>query len=228
MKVTVIINTINEKPETLQRAVDSYLNQDHKDIQIILSTIEGDRSLSVDGVDFAILSKDKHVGRSPRGSYQQLNNAIPLIQGEWFCFASGNDYAEPNKISLELTKCLESNKEVCYSAYNHIYPTSHAYQPMHEYDFEKHLIGNFVSDCSLMSKRLVDKYLPFIEEFNNYAYWDLWLRIFKGEGDVFCYNDIATWNYVYQPTSMHIERKESQEKMKHAEFDRERMLSQYR
>jgi hypothetical protein len=81
-----------------------------------------------------------------------------------------------------------------------------------------------VSDCALISKRLVDKYLPFKLELNNYAYWNLWLEIYKGEGNVFTYNQEPTWNYIQRQTDMHNERKESKEKQEQAQRDRSRML----
>jgi hypothetical protein len=83
-KVSVIINTINENPLVLKKAVDSYLKQYGVKVQLIISTIEGDPSLSLKGVDFAMLKKEDHVGRSPRGSFQQLNNTLPLIKGDYF------------------------------------------------------------------------------------------------------------------------------------------------
>jgi hypothetical protein len=59
------------------------------------------------------------------------------------------------------------------------------------------------------------KYAPFSEKWGNFAYWDLWLRIYQGEGDVFIYNPQPTWNYCLSPNSLHIKRqKETPEFMK--------------
>jgi len=98
----------------------------------------------------------------------------------------------------------------------------------HEYDYKKHFTGNYVADSSVVSKRLVDKYLPFRVELNNYAYWDLWLRIFEGEGDVFCYNPHPTWAYVQDENSMHIKRWKDEKLMIEAEHDKQIMLSLHR
>jgi len=220
--VSVIINTVNEKPEILKRAVDSYLNQG---AQVIISTIENDVSLNMKGVDFAVMSKEEHPGKSPQGSFMQLNNALPLIRGEWFCFASGNDYAANWKLSSELKRCKETDSLVCYSAFFTVDGRKKRVKRFHEYDFNKHLKGNFVSDCALIHISLVKKYLPFKIELKNYAYWDLWLRIYKGEGNVFCYNNAPTWFYIQNANDMHNIRKRSPQLIKEAEKDKRTMLN---
>lgn len=170
-----------------------------------------------------------HGGKSPRGSFLQLNNALPHITGDWFTFASGNDYSYPFKLETERRMCIAQRKEVCYSAYDYEYEDgSHKSQFFYEYDREKHWHGNFVADCSIISRRLVDKYLPFRTELNNYAYWDLWLRIYKGEGNVFAYNPVPTWAYIQDRSSMHVQRWADPVKMREAEADKNRMLNLHR
>ena len=46
-KASVIINTLNDREDWLREAVDSYLQQENVEIQLIVSTIEDDSSLSV-------------------------------------------------------------------------------------------------------------------------------------------------------------------------------------
>lgn len=225
MKASVIMNTFNEEREVLAAAINSYLCQEGCEIELIISTIEGDEN-----IDFVLanypatvvwMKKEDHPGKSPLGSFMQLNNALPYITGEWFCFASSNDVAFPRKIITEIECCIQNGKEVCYSSYT----MSGKPVRFHDYDFKKHLNGNFVSDCALVSERLVDKYLPFKTEYKNYAYWDLWLRIYEGEGNVFHYNPQPTWNYKQDPESMHIKRRGNPELVAEAQKDREYMLS---
>lgn len=220
--VSVVINTVNENPEILKRAVDSYLKQG---AQVIISTIENDPSLSLKGVDFATMKKSDHPGKSPKGSFMQLNNALPLIRGEWFCFASGNDYSSAWKLQSEVSACISNNKKVCYSAFLNVYGKKYKVKRFHEYDYQKHLKGNFVSDCALVHVSLLNKYGPFRIELNNYAFWDFWLRIYEGEGNVFHYLNSPTWFYVQNPNDMHNIRKRSPKQMKEAERDRDFMLS---
>jgi hypothetical protein len=229
------MNTVNEDPAILKREITGYLSQKGVKVQLIISTIEGDPSVDLvksafKNVDVAIMPASSHPGKCPRGSFLQLNNALRIIRGDWFTFASSNDRVYPGKLKSEVDCCLSYSKEVCYSAYNVEDATNRVirYQPFHEYRYDRHLQGNFVSDCSLISRRLVDKYLPFRDDLNNYAYWDLWLRIYEGEGDVFVYNSLPTWGYVQHTNGMHILRQKSAEQIRQADADRQRMLSLHR
>lgn len=229
-KVSVIMNMYNEKREYLVQAIHSYLTQVGCEVELIISTVEGDINIdfvkeSYPKIKLAILPKAKHLGKCPKSSFIQINNALPLITGNYFAFASSNDYAYQDKFKLELL----SGADVTYSAFDKVSPEGKKLNAVkfHKYDFDKHLKGNFVSDCAIITKRLVDKYLPFNIELNNYAYWDLWLRIYKGEGNVFSYCPVPTWAYRQAADSMHLVRLEDKEKILNAEIDKNRMLKQY-
>jgi len=222
MKSSVIINTYNEDPNILRRAVDSYIDQCD---QLIISTVEGDKSLKyIKGVDWAILPKAKHVGKSPFGSFQQINNALPMVKGEYFCWASGNDYAQPHKILMEIDTLIRTKAHVCYSSFYVHKMNGRKLQPFHDYDYQRHLQNNFVSDCSMITRYILDKYLPFHQQWNNMAYWDLWLRVYEGEGNVFAYNPIPTWTYVHRDSDMSKMRKKSPEQIAKNNEDKLNML----
>lgn len=227
MRASVIMNVCNEKAADLILAVESYLRQP---VQLIISTVEGDSCIDLlqdCPVEIFVTAKKDHPGRSPQGSFVQLNNALHLINEDWFCFASSNDTAHPRKIETEIGICIREGKKICYSAFNTMDDELKitGTRTFYAYDFQRHLTGNFVSDCSLMHRSIVEKYLPFKLEFNNYAYWDLWLRVFEGEGDVFFYNPIPTWNYRISENSMHIARKKDPELMAKFKQDEKRMLA---
>lgn len=203
---TVIINTFNEIPERLQATTNSFLNQKNTDPQIVISTVADDPSLKYCGSSCNVIT-------SPKGIYSQLNRAIQLVETDWWCYSSGNDIAHPDKIRSEIDCCLRKKKLVCYSDYVKVSPSGerqHVKFP--EYNFDKHLKGNFVNDCSMIHKSLL-KYAPFqFEQWGNLSHWDFWLRIYKGEGDVFCHNPIPTWDYIQHKNSQHILRTAEQEK----------------
>ena len=208
--VSVIINTYNEDPDKLRQAVQSYENQQGVNVQIIISTVRGDPSVSYGKKHTVICSEDP-------GIYEQLNAACNLIGGEWFCYASGNDVAEPTKCIKEINQCLKTGKLVCYSAYTIVdenleNPILRGFQ---QYSYQDHLVGNFVSDCAMINTNLLKKFLPFRnEQYGNHAYWDLWLRIYENLGDVFCYLPEATWKYRQESKSAHIQRKKNVAKMR--------------
>lgn len=233
--VTVIMNSCKEKPEYLKAAIESYLNQLDVKIQLIVSTIENDPCIkyiqtNYPSVGLCIFPLSEHPGRSPQGSFLQINRALPMMKGDWFCFASSNDTALPQKCRIETRLCILSGNEICYSAYNFITAdgTHRRKQLFFNYDYQKHFKGNFVSDCAMMSKRIVDKLLPFKVEYNNYAYWDLWLRAYEAYGNCFVYNSHPTWNYRTLANSMHIQRKKSSRKIAQTLRDRDNMLEAHK
>lgn len=205
---TVIINTVNEVPERLEAAFNNYLYQTlDVGIHYILSTVEGDPSIEYNKkFGFEVVT-------SPKGIYSQLNNAVKHVETDWWCYASGNDIAELNKIRSEIDLCKKLNKKVCYSDYTKVSPTGErTVVKFPEYNFQKHLKGNFVNDCSMIHKSLL-KHTPFqFEKWGNLSHWDFWLRIYKAEGNVFCHNPNPAWDYIQHENSQHILRTPEQEK----------------
>lgn len=229
---TVLINTFAEKFEYLETAIKSYVSQIGVNLQIIIATVDDDPNLPYlkrwKGIDLNVIPRKDHPGRSPRGSFYQINSSLRLVKGEWFCFASSNDEAYPFKIFSEIQAAITQGKKICYSNYNLINERGEIQSTLKfsEYNREQHQAGNFVNDCSIIHKSLLDKYGPFrSDEFNNYAFWDFWLRVYEGEGNVFALNEKPTWGYRQLETSMHIQRRNNPSLMKQFNDDRIKMLS---
>lgn len=206
-RISVVMNSYNENPDWFKMAVMSYLAQVGIDLELILSTVEGDPNIPMAkklGVKNIILNKQP-------GIYQQLNEGLKHITGDWFAYASSNDYAEPFKLKVEYDACTKANKLVCYSAFHRCDSklTIMATIQPHPYDYEAHLRGNFINDCALVHKSLIKKYSPFKTKYNNKAFHDFWLRVFEGEGDVFTINTKPTWHYRKHSDSLKATRKGS-------------------
>lgn len=224
--VTIIINTVNEIPERLIRAIDSYRIQRGVKTQIIVSTIEDDPAISI-----AKQMQVECVINPSKGIYEQLNYVIRYIKGDWWCYASGNDTADSFKCSEEIRCCLKNNKLVCYSSYTIINPkTNHReYKKLIEYSHEEHLKRNFISDCAMQHVSLIRKYAPFKNDlWQNDSFYDYWLRIYKNEGNVFCYNPTSTWNYFEYENSKHILRQNNPEELALYQKIREKMLDSHK
>ena len=223
--ISVIMNVLNEEDSQLRKSIEGYLSQSGVDIQLIVSTIAEDPAQKIAeeyGLDMAIADRP--------GIYYQLNNATDKIKGEWFCYASANDFTLETKLHDELTKCLTDNKKICYSSFYttdsnlNIIKENHFRFP---YDYSSHLQSNYVYDLALIDVNLLKKYLPFKEEFGNYAYWDLWLRIFEGEGDVFTYNPKPAYLYRQQSSSRHIRKQKDSKMWNGDETQKTRMLASH-
>ena len=223
-KATVIINTYRESIKLLSETIMGYEAQEGVDLQILVSTVSGDPSIPI------AIHRGHDVAISPEpGIYSQLNNSLKYVTGDWVCYASGNDFPAPDKIASEIKMCKKKKKKVCYSAF---YKTDSLlcvrsiakFQP---YDYQRHLSGNFVNDCSMISKKILDKYGPFDEQWGNHAFWDFWLRVYEGEGNVFTYNPVPTWYYRLTSESQHIKRSRSEEAKKINESLRIKMIESH-
>lgn len=220
MKANIIINTVNEKDIYLRKAIESYLKQKNVDIEIIISTIQGDKSISI-GVEYGA-----SIAVSPKkGIYQQLNNSLKYIDADYFAYASGNDVALINKMEIEIELCESHNKKVCYSDFikankNLVKKSVARFIP---YNYKKHLQGNFVNDCATIHSSLL-KYTPFELKWGNDAFYDYWLRVYENEGDVFIHNDIPTWVYRITNESQHVRARKCESEKKRRSDIRNKMI----
>lgn len=225
-KVTVLINTVNENPTRLESAIKSYLEQKNVDVQILVSTVKDDISIEIAkrlGCDVII--------NDTKGIYEQLNNAVNYITGDWWCYASGHDLVLPGKLFNEVECCIKNNKKICYSDYIMFYPKTGVEQHISffDYSYQRHIEkGNFVNDCAMINTELSKKYFPFKnEEWGNDSFYDFWLRVFEGEGNVFCYNNSPTWIYIQYDDSKHIVRQKSEEELLQYKQLRKDMLASH-
>jgi len=205
--------------------INSYTEQTYNDIEIIISTVIGDPSIKIAN-NFNLKCV---ISESP-GIYSQLNKSIKHISGDWYAYASGNDIALPTKLKDELSLCLKYNKKICYSSF---YKSSDGGSTkklikFHDYDYNAHLKGNFVSDVALINTTILKKYLPFKEIYDNHAYWDLWLRIAENEGNIFVYNSKPEWVYIIDPKSKHIVRNKNKKLYEENKRKRLKMLSDHK
>ena len=202
--VSIIINSYKENKNNIISSIKNIRNQ-NVNTQIIFSTAKGDSSIDI----VKDLDIDDLVISDKSGIFYQLNNALKKVKGEWLCYSSSNDIWDKNKLRTEISKCIENDKLVCYSNFVNIDENNKEIgkRKFFSYDYNKHLKGNYVSDLSVFNYTKLKKYLPFNIKYNNYAYYDLWLRIAEGEGNVFVHNDNYTWKYVQSKNSRHITKK---------------------
>ena len=208
--VSVVLNSINERADYFDLGVRSVLNQEGVEVQLILSTIENDVSIErikdyKGDIDVVTMPANEHPGHSPLGSFMQLNNAMKALEGDYYTFAAANDIMETFKCKQE-TDLLGKTRKVCYSGYYEMDANGNINggQGFYAYHPVKHRTLNFVADCSMVEVETLLKYMPFRTQFHNYAYWDLWLRIYKDLGNVFVYNPNSTWRYRQNAEAMHV------------------------
>ena len=223
-KVSVIVNSYNEGEELFRRTIESIKESSNVDLQIVVSTVKGDNCIG--------WAKDYNVTlvvNEKPGIFEQINATIPHLTGDYITYFSSNDKMSKYKLKIESDILKQSNKKVCYSAYNRIeIDKTKNVKKFYDYSFEKHLKGNFVSDCSMVARDTFMKYMPFRVEYGNHAYHDLWLRIYEGEGNVFIYNQIPTWDYIVTENSSHYKRSKDPKRKQANEDSRQEMLKHHK
>lgn len=191
--------------------------------QVILSTVKGDPCLRWVDKDVEVVINDKP------GIFSQIKAMFPLIREKYACLISSNDLLLPHKLTEEEGILEKTGKKVCYSSFvikNEISKKEESVYLSKPYSYADHLKGNFVNDSAMVCSRLLKKY-GLKEKYKNNTYYDLWLRIYEGEGNVFINNDNPTWVYYVTRDSQHIKRKKDKKKYKQNKLDRQAMINNH-
>jgi len=222
-KVSVIMNSYNESEELFKRSVENILKNKNVNVELIVSTVDGDRCL-----DWITDQRIKVAKLAKPGIFEQINNATKFITGDFVTYASSNDIMHDDKLFIESEILKKTKKKVCYSSFYKVnLDGTKIIKSFFNYNFEKHLKGNFVSDCAMTTAKIFQKYTPFKLKYGNHAFHDLWLRIYKHEGDVFTYNPNPTWTYVITENSSHQKRIKDDHKTFLNEVSRKKMISDH-
>ena len=223
---SVIINTFNGNQKWLLDAVHSYLDQKDVNIQLIISTVKGDLSLStlssISNIEFCI-------NKQP-GIYSQLNNALSLIKNDWFCYAAGDDIAVKTKVKDEIDSCNRRGSKICASGFFitdlHLNEIRRCGTNM-SYDISEHLSRNMISDCALIHTSLIKKYGPFDLRCGNHGFWDFWLRVGKEHPEYFLLEETPRWHYRQHSEAKHAKRAKNIKKIEKNERERKLMLNKH-
>jgi hypothetical protein len=218
--ITAIMNTLDEKESYFHEAVVSILNQ-NIDVSLILNTLPDDHSVKrieryKQDIRINLTPGEEHPGKNPDGSFYQLNRALPLIDTEWFIFASSNCVIEKDKYQKEIMAANSKGGYVGYSNFYKVDGNLKNKEPVvfGEYSYTKHKQTNFIPDQSVINYSKLKCLLPFRTKWYNMGYWDFWLRVYKKHGNVFGYCNDFTRYYRQDETQMHIRLMNAKEKAK--------------
>ena len=184
--VSVIIPTYN-RPETLLEAINSVLNQEYRDYEIIV--------VNDGGVDVQyIITRLDNKGRiiyikheCNKGVAAARNTGLRLSKGKYIAYLDDDDIFYPNHLEM-LVKYLEvSDNKVAYTNSNlafqkdvdgqHVISHKVLSNPL-QLDKNHILIENFIPALCLMHERsCIDEVGCFAERLKSYEDWDLWIRM---------------------------------------------------
>lgn len=183
--VSIIIPSKN-RPELVQKAIDSVLGQTYQNIEIIVVDDRSDVPLSPILADkyanyIACYRFDQSLGASAARNYG-LRNAV----GEFVAFLDDDDIWLPRKLEKQLHEFGKADIECCLvgclSAYQNLNgPPTCKVQPCPDSLFEQLLTGNVIGGCSLplIRRSSLVEVGGFDEQFESCQDWELWLRILR-------------------------------------------------
>ena len=111
IKVSVLMSVYNTDFQLVKRALDSVLNQDFQDFEIIIID-DGSNNNSTQNhiLKFAIEHETKitYLRHSNRSQAESINRGVKLSSGEYITIIDADDEYKPNHLRL----CLEEVKDV--------------------------------------------------------------------------------------------------------------------
>lgn len=191
-KVSIIIPVFNGA-NYLQEAIDSALQQDYENLEIIVindgSTDEG----KTEAIAKSYGGRIRYYYKKNGGVATALNYGIKVMAGEYFSWLSHDDIYKRNKISSEIhaLETLNDKTQVICCGYDVVDANRnflYTINPVSEYGSEKLKIPLFpvfrccINGCGLLIHKshfervgVFDEHLPTTQDY------DLWFRILRGK-----------------------------------------------
>lgn len=186
MKVSIIIPVYNAE-KYLRECIESALNQDYKDTEII-AVNDGSEDNSLKILE-EYSDRIKIISKSNGGTASALNAGIQVMQGEWFKWLSADDVLYPYavKVLVDSANALENRENyILYSNYDVINETGRIVRRSDEPNYNDktsfdanvilldHYVGNGIT--SLIHKSAFERFGTFDESINHAEDYELWLR----------------------------------------------------
>lgn len=121
MLISVIV-PIYKVEQYLPRCIDSLINQDSHNIEIILIDDGSPDNCGRIIDDYARKYSNIHVVHQSNSGLSAARNAgIDVAQGDYLMFVDSDDYVEPNFCSYAVNKALETQSDIVIFGYNDIF-----------------------------------------------------------------------------------------------------------
>ena len=184
-KVSIIIPTYNRE-KTLERAVNSILNQTYSNIEVIIVD-----DCSIDNTQKMVMSwKNEKIKyyRLPKnsGACAARNYGIQMASGEYIAFQDSDDEWMKEKIEKQLEKMKQTDTMVTFCAFNFININSQEKIKIPDTDISnlpdmtKSLFyKNFISTQTIVGKKEVFNRIKFDTTLPRFQDWDLAIRLSK-------------------------------------------------
>jgi len=185
--VSVIIPTYN-RPQKLKKSIQSVLNQNFKDLELIVVNDGGedigDIIQTFDDSRLRYLNHDKN-----KGLAAARNTGLKNARGKYLAFLDDDDEFYSNHLEVAVRNLKESEQVVYTDAKRFEFVNNREgekelikeYVPYSiDYDRDKLLCGNIAPvNCFVFDSNLIDKAGYFDEQLPVLEDWDFWIRLSK-------------------------------------------------
>ena len=193
---SIIIPTYNSE-ETISSCLESVLNQDLNDFELIIvdgsssdQTISKINTLVANrpGVSYKIISeKDK-------GIYDAMNKGAKLARGRWLYFMGSDDELVNSEVLSEVQQHLVKTPAPEFF-YGNVLLRSNGVRYAGRFDKRRLMIVNICHQAVFVSRETFFEVGPFKTEYSLWADWDFNLKVFlHGKKVAFASHDIAYYN----------------------------------
>lgn len=131
MKVSIIVPVYNMEKK-LKKCIDSIINQEYNDIEIIIVN-DGSTDNSLKIINQYDDYRIKLIDQKNMGISEARNNGLKIATGDFICFVDSDDYIEPNMIKVLVDKIKETNSDIVVCDY-YIFDDN--------YNKEEKIVGN--------------------------------------------------------------------------------------
>ena len=146
VKISVIMAIFNTPFEMFKRAIDSVLNQDFENFEIIVINDGSDMALSRQLLDYCMIHEEKicFIHCKNAGQSLAVNRAVHFAKGDFITIIDADDEYKPNHLS----SCLNEidTADLISSLTETIVETDDDYYVADKHDLHKNI---HVDDCTL-------------------------------------------------------------------------------
>lgn len=193
--VSVIIPMYNSE-KTIKRALDSVINQDYKNFEIIVvndGSIDGSRNIVEEYIKVNDAYNIRLINQDNAGVSIARNNGIKMASGDYVALLDSDDYWEKNKL-YEQIKILESNHDIyLLGTWTKTIKEKENVNKIKYISFRRLLFRNVFTTSSVIIRKDVFSSIGYFNTSKKYSEdYDLWLRIGKKHKMAF-YTDELTY-----------------------------------
>ncbi len=193
--ISVVVITHNRNPETLGRAIESVINQEYRDIEIIVVN-DSTSDYKLYGNVREMMTNLKRRNQNLRyiehstsqGACAARNTGLKNANGEFIAFLDDDDEWTKDKLSKQLKVFQESGDSklaLVYCGFCFVYDDKEYLEKRYNGEmfrgkvYEKLLGNNFIYGASfpLIRTEVMNELGGFDERFPSCQDWDVWLRI---------------------------------------------------